>query len=187
MAPKKRPAPGLPTRKQILDFIQNSPVPAGKREIAREFGLKGQEKIQLKALLKDMSEEGLIDGKRTAFHKMGGLPKVTVLRIIDIDEGEAIAVPDTWQPEDASPPPRIRLIEKGRGSALKKGDRVLSRTEESNTGWRAYPMKKLAPGAEFTDPGSSFPSHLQIHSGWLFLCQESQVPAPAVCHLWSRE
>ena len=148
MAPKKRPAPGLPTRKQILDFIQNSPVPAGKREIAREFGLKGQEKIQLKALLKDMSEEGLIDGKRTAFHKMGGLPKVTVLRIVDIDEGEAIAVPDTWQPEDASPPPRIRLIEKGRGSALKKGDRVLSRTEESNTGWRAYPMKKLALRSE---------------------------------------
>ncbi|WP_084384643.1 ribonuclease R [Novosphingobium naphthalenivorans] len=148
MAPTKRPAPGLPTRKQILDFIQNSPVPAGKREIAREFGLKGQEKIQLKALLKDMAEEGLIDGKRTAFHKMGGLPKVTVLRVIDIEEGEAIAVPDTWQPEDATPPPRIRLVEKGRGSALKKGDRVLSRTEETGTGWRAFPMKKLALRSE---------------------------------------
>ena len=147
MAPKTRSAPGLPTRKQILDFIANSPVPAGKREIAREFGLKGQEKIQLKALLKDMAEEGLIDGKRTAFHKMGGLPKVTVLRIVDIDEGEAIAVPDTWQPEDATPPPRIRLVEKGR-SALKMGDRVLSRTEETNTGWRAWPMKKLALRSE---------------------------------------
>ncbi|GGB98193.1 ribonuclease R [Novosphingobium endophyticum] len=148
MPPKNRPAPGLPTRKQILDFIQNSPEPAGKREIAREFALKGQEKIQLKALLKDMAEEGLIDGKRTAFHKMGGLPKVTVLRVIEIDEGEAIAVPDTWQPDDATPPPRIRLVEKGRGSALKKGDRVLSRTEESNTGWRAWPMKKLTLRSE---------------------------------------
>ena len=140
---KDRPTPGLPTRKQILDFIQNSTEPAGKREISRHFGLKGNEKIQLKALLKDMAEEGLIDGKRTAFHKMGGLPKVTVLRVIDIDEGEAIAVPDTWQPDDATPPPRIRLIERGRGSALRKGDRVLSRTEESATGWRAFPMKKL--------------------------------------------
>ncbi|WP_103095876.1 ribonuclease R family protein [Novosphingobium guangzhouense] len=143
-----RPAPGLPTRKQILDFIQNSTEPAGKREISRHFGLKGNEKIQLKALLKDMAEEGLIDGKRTAFHKMGGLPKVTVLRVVDIDEGEAIAVPDTWQPEDGTPPPRIRLVEKGLGkrgggSALRKGDRVLSRTEESATGWRAFPMKKL--------------------------------------------
>ena len=141
-------APGLPTRQQILDFIQQSPEPAGKREISRAFGLKGQEKIQLKALLKDMAEEGLIDGKRTAYHRMGGVPKVTVLRVIDIEDGEPIAVPDTWQPDDATPPPRIRLIEKGTGrqrsSALKKGDRVLARTEESGGTWRGYPMKKLA-------------------------------------------
>ncbi|MGH6746897.1 ribonuclease R [Novosphingobium sp.] len=142
MPPKNRPEPGLPTREQILDFIQNSAEPVGKREIARTFGLKGNEKIQLKALLKDMAEEGLIDGKRTAFHRMGGLPKVTVLRVVDVSEGEPIAVPDTWAPDDATPPPRIRLIEKGR-SALKKGDRVLARTEETQTGWRAYPMKKL--------------------------------------------
>ncbi|MDE8651917.1 ribonuclease R [Novosphingobium album (ex Liu et al. 2023)] len=144
MPPKNRPEPGLPSRQQILDFIKDSPTPAGKREIAREFGLKGQEKIQLKALLKDMAEEGLIDGKRTAYHRMGGVPKVTVLRVVDIDEGEAIAVPDTWQPDDATPPPRIRMVEKGRGSALRKGDRVLARTEESGGNWRAYPMKTLA-------------------------------------------
>ena len=152
MAFNNRPDAGLPTRKQILDFIQNADGPAGKREIAREFGLKGHEKIQLKALLKDMAEEGLIDGNRTAFHRMGGLPKVTVLRVIDIEEGEAIAVPDTWQPEDATPPPRIRLIEpKGKRNpmgALKKGDRVLSRTEEAGAGWRGYPMKKLALRSE---------------------------------------
>ena len=144
-------AHGLPTRKQILDFIQESKEPAGKREIARAFGLKGHEKIQLKALLKDMADEGLIDGKRTAYHRMGGVPKVTVLRVVGIEDGEAIAVPDTWQPDDATPPPRIRLIEKSPGrrsaSALKVGDRVLSRTEESNGLWRGFPMKVLA-GAE---------------------------------------
>jgi len=143
MSRKPKPASGLPSRQQILDFIAESLTPAGKREIARAFGLKGQEKIQLKALLKDMAEEGLIDGKKTAFHRMGGLPRVTVLRVVDIEDGDAIAVPETWQPDDATPPPRLRLIEKGRGSALRKGDRVLARTEESNTGWRAYPMKKL--------------------------------------------
>lgn len=142
---KKSPqiAPGLPSRKQVLDFIANSDEPAGKREIARAFGLKGQEKIQLKALLKDMADEGLIDGKRTAYHRMGGVPKVTVLRVIDIDEGEAIGIPDSWQPDDATPPPRLRLIEKGRGSAVRKGDRVLARTEETATGWIAFPMKTL--------------------------------------------
>jgi ribonuclease R len=138
----------MPTRQQILDFIAASPVPAGKREIAREFGLKGQEKIALKALLKDMAEEGLIDGRRTAFHRMGGVPRVTVLRVVAIDEGEAMAIPDSWSPDDGTPPPRLRLIEKGRGTALRAGDRVLARTEEAGSGWRAYPMKKLPARTE---------------------------------------
>ncbi|NOU02301.1 MAG: VacB/RNase II family 3'-5' exoribonuclease [Novosphingobium sp.] len=138
-----KPQPGLPSRQQVLDFIASSNDPAGKREIARAFGLKGQEKIALKALLKDMAEEGLIDGNRSAFHRMGGVAKVTVLRVVEIDEGEAIAVPDSWTPDNATPPPRLRLREKGRGSALRKGDRVLARTEETGSGWIAHPMKVL--------------------------------------------
>ncbi|MCB2078318.1 MAG: ribonuclease R, partial [Novosphingobium sp.] len=82
MPSKPRPAPGLPTRKQVLEFIKESDTPAGKREIARAFGLKGQEKIALKALLKDMADEGLIDGGKRAFHRMGGVPRVTVLRVV---------------------------------------------------------------------------------------------------------
>ena len=145
---RSKPQPGLPTRQQILDFIASSEEPAGKREIARAFGLKGQEKIQLKSLLKDMAEEGLIDGNRTAFHRMGGVAKVTVLRVVDTDDGEAIAVPDSWTPDDATPPPRLRLREKGKGSALRTGDRVLARTEETATGWIAHPMKKLPNATE---------------------------------------
>ena len=94
----KPTVPGLPTREQILDFITTSPTPAGKREIARAFGLQGNEKIQLKALLKDMADEGLIDSERgRAFHQMGGIPKVTVVRVTDVtDEGpSSMGTPDT--------------------------------------------------------------------------------------------
>ena len=144
---------GLPTAKQVLEFIQSSDTPAGKREIARAFGLKGQEKIALKRLLKDMAEEGLIDGRKTAYHRMGGVPKVTVLRVIEIDDGDVIAVPDNWAPDAPDKPPRLVVKEmKGRGGksgpALKRGDRVLSRTEESERGWIAYPMKKLPARTE---------------------------------------
>lgn len=140
---------GLPTREQILDFIAQSDEPAGKREMSKAFGLKGAEKIALKALLKDMAEEGLIDGNRSAFHAMGGVPRVTVLRVLEIEDGEAYAIPDSWQPDDASPPPRLRVIEprgkaRDRQAALKVGDRVLARTEEVGNGWLAHPMKKLA-------------------------------------------
>ena len=145
----RRLTPGLPTREQILDFIATSETPAGKREIARAFGLKGQEKIQLKALLKDMADEGLIDSAPgRAFHKMGGVPKVTVLRIVDVDDsGQAYAVPESWHAE--APPPRLRVIERGkRGTALGPGDRLLARTDEAGKGLVAHPMKRLARGEE---------------------------------------
>ena len=148
MPEKPKIQPGLPTAKQILEFVASSPTPAGKREIARHFGLKGQEKIALKALLRDMTDEGLIDGEKRAFHRMGGVPKVTVLRVMVIEDGEAFAIPDNWSPDDASPPPRLRLVEKGSRSALKVGDRVLARTEEAGAGWRAFPMKKLPASEE---------------------------------------
>src|SRR5882724_11331924 len=138
-------SPGLPSREQILDFIAKSDTPAGKREIARAFGLKGNEKIALKALLRDMADEGLIDGgPGRAFHKMGGVPKVTVLRVVDIDGDQPIAVPEHWEAEN-SPPPRLRVMERkgARQSALGVGDRILARTEEAGRGWLAHPLKKL--------------------------------------------
>ena len=158
--PHHRPNLGLPSRSQILDFIASATSEAGKREIARHFGLKGAEKIALKALLKDMAEEGLIDGKRTAYHAMGGVPKVTVLRVVAIDDGEAIAVPDNWAPETPAPPPRLTIIPPKRGkhgvqsrapretAALTVGDRVLARTEEVDGQYFAHPMKKLPAAPE---------------------------------------
>lgn len=145
--PKPKRTPGLPTREQILDFIVSSEVPAGKREIARAFGLTAQDKIGLKALLKDMADEGLIDSAPgRAFHKMGGLPKVTVLRIVDVDDsGNVWAVPERWEAD--APAPRLRVRERKRG-ALGVGDRVLARTEEAGQGWIAHPMKQLARGEE---------------------------------------
>ena len=140
--PRQFPA-GFPTRPQILDFIAQSAEPAGKREIGRAFGLKGQERVKLKALLRDMADEGLIDGERRAFHRMGGVPKVTVLRVVAIEDGQPFAIPDNWNPDDATPPPRLRIIDRKGHTALRKGDRVLARTEEAGAGLIAHPMKKL--------------------------------------------
>jgi ribonuclease R len=143
----KRPQ-GLPTREQILDFIATSDTPAGKREIARAFGLHAQDKIALKALLKDMADEGLIDSAPgRAFHKMGGLPKVTVLRIVDVDDGGNVwASPERWEAEGV-PEPRLRVRERKRG-ALGIGARILARTEEAGSGWIAHPMKVLPKGED---------------------------------------
>jgi ribonuclease R len=140
--------PGLPTRKQILAFIEQSKEPAGKREIARAFGLKGSEKIALKALLRDMTDEGLVDlAPGRAFNKMGGIPKVTVLKIVEVNGNTLIAVPEQWEAEGI-PLPKLRVIERGRKGALGLGDRILARTEEAGNSYVAHPMKKLPKVSE---------------------------------------
>ncbi|RED15209.1 ribonuclease R [Parasphingopyxis lamellibrachiae] len=137
-----------PTDQQILDFIQSSDRPAGKREIARAFGLKGQDKIRLKATLKRMADKGLIDrGAGKSVHKADGLPRVTVLRIVSVDDdGDIWAEPERWGSD--APVPRVRVKEQGKRHPLGIGDRVLARTEEAGKGWIAHPMKKIAPSAD---------------------------------------
>ncbi|WP_263588554.1 ribonuclease R family protein [Sphingopyxis sp. GC21] len=146
-APKRPQPAGLPPREQILRFIEDSPGAVGKREIAKHFALRGADKIALKALLKDMTDEGVVDmAPGRAFHKHGGLPKVTVLRVAAVEGDTVWAVPDRW--EGSGPAPRLRVMEKGRKSALGVGDRILARTEERGTGHVAHPMKKLQSGGE---------------------------------------
>ena len=61
-----RPAPGpmakgkVPTRDELLAFIRESATPVGKREIARAYGLKGDQRIELKELLRDLRDAGEI-------------------------------------------------------------------------------------------------------------------------------
>jgi len=138
----------LPSRKQILDFIATSDQPAGKREIARAFGLRGDGKIALKRLLNDMADEGLIEtGRARAFNKAGGIPRVTVLRIVEADDsGHVFGTPEQWDAD--TPAPKLRIIEKERKGALGIGDRVLARTEERGDKFVAHPLKKLAKKQE---------------------------------------
>ncbi|OYX76402.1 MAG: ribonuclease R [Sphingomonadales bacterium 32-65-25] len=146
--PHNRTLAGLPDRQAILDFIATQKTSVGKREIAKAFGLHAQDKIALKALLKEMMEAGELEtGPGRNLHKGGGLPKVTVIRICDVADGVAIAVPDRW--EHATPPPRLRVIEPRRRAVFGLGDRLLARIEEQGGGLLAFPMKALAKSDEF--------------------------------------
>ena len=51
MARKSKPANALPSREQIKNFIEESPGPVGRREIARAFNVKGAARVELKKLL----------------------------------------------------------------------------------------------------------------------------------------
>jgi ribonuclease R len=148
-APKSPKLGKLPSKQEILDFLQGSSVEAGKREIARAFGIKGGDRIALKELLRDMADDGLIAGSRRKLQCPGVLPSVTVLEIVDRDSyGDFIARPANWS-EEHGPPPRVLIAEskQDRSPASGVGDRVLARITPLGAGadypYQARPIKRL--------------------------------------------
>jgi len=126
MADRRGKADRLPTRQQILEFIRGSEVPVGKREIARAFGIKGAERIPLKAMLKELEQAGEIDrGRHRRMARPGSLPEVSVLDVLGPDaDGELLAAPATGE----GGAPRIFLLpDRMAKPALARGDRVLAR------------------------------------------------------------
>jgi ribonuclease R len=127
---KKAERPGLPTREQLLAFIADHPGEAGKREIARAFGISGAARIPLKAMLKDLANEGLVETRRKRLQRPEDLPSVTVLELTGRDaDGEFLARPAEWSDAEGGPPPTIIVEAKRdrRGPAPGVGDRVLAR------------------------------------------------------------
>jgi ribonuclease R len=123
----KKKAP-LPTKEQILAFVRASPTPVGKREIARAFGVGGGDRIALKAVLKEIAREGVVESRRgRRLAAPAALPATAVLEVIGTDaDGEVLARPLAWRAE--TPPPKILLAPERRGTpALGPGDRVLAR------------------------------------------------------------
>ena len=128
--PKRTPSLGLPSEQEILDFIATSPGIVGKRDIAKAFGLHGNAKIGLKALLKDLEDKGTLGRKGKKMSSTATLPPVTILEISHIDDqGHAIALPAEWNGEAHGEPPSIILRHEHGMAAPGVGDRVLARIE----------------------------------------------------------
>ena len=151
---RKKTAGKLPSKQDILDFLKTSPATPGKREIARAFGVRGDDRVALKDLLRTMADDGLIAGSRRKLTRPGTLPPVTVIDIFERDrDGEFVARPANWA-EEHGPPPRILVMRDKRdtGSASGVGDRVLARITPLGTDphfpYQARVIKKLARGAQ---------------------------------------
>jgi ribonuclease R len=148
-SPKIKKVGKLPSKQEILDFLQTASKQTGKREIARAFGIKGGDRIALKELLRDMTEEGLVAGSRRKLERPGVLPSVTVIEIVARDaDGEFIGRPSTWAEEHgAAPRILVRESKQEKGAPAGIGDRVLARISalrgDGDYAYQARPIKKL--------------------------------------------
>ncbi|MDP6388895.1 MAG: ribonuclease R [Alphaproteobacteria bacterium] len=138
----------LPTRQQIIAFIEESPRRVGKREIARAFKLRGEDRGWLNGVLKELKDEGLLEGGRRRGARKGHLPEVAVIEVSHVDmDGEVVCRPAAWRGDD--PPPVIFLMpSRRRRVAPGPGDRVLARLRRTEDGtYEARAMRVLGPAA----------------------------------------
>ena len=132
---KGTPSGELPSREQLVHYIETSETPVDKRELVRAFGLKGAQRAWLKDMLRELEDEGLVErGEKRTWQAVGALPEVTVVEVKDRDaDGELLGRPANWQ--RAAEPPQIYIQpERGGHPTLEPGMRVLARLKREADG-----------------------------------------------------
>ena len=120
----------LPTREAILEWIADNPTLTSKRDIAKAFGIKGAQRIDLKRILRELEDEGLLAKRQRSYRDPESLPPVTVLSVLAPDaNGDLFARPMEWHGEGAEP--TVLLILRSSDPALGDGDRILARLTET--------------------------------------------------------
>jgi ribonuclease R len=134
------PHSALPSREDILAFVARErdaiggAGKIGKREIARAFGVKGDDRVALKRLIAELEAEGALERRGKRLARPGALPPVVLADISGRDpDGELIAVPAEWNADELGAAPRILVKAPRRprpGEPLPGvGDRALIRAE----------------------------------------------------------
>ncbi|WP_424990859.1 ribonuclease R [Fluviibacterium sp. S390] len=132
----------IPSRDEILDWIAAHPTQSSKRDIARAFGIKGADRIPLKALLRELEAEGHLEKRRKTYRDPDRLPPVSVLQILPVGgEGDLFARPLEWHGE--GPEPKVLFIPRGGEPALGEGDRILARLAKIEDQPHAYEARLI--------------------------------------------
>lgn len=116
----------IPEKGEILDWISSNPTQSSKRDIAKAFGIKGSDRIDLKRVLKELEAEGHLEKRKRSYGDPDRLPPVSVLLVKAPDEaGDLFAQPLEWHGEGVEP--KVLVIPRASDPALGAGDRILAR------------------------------------------------------------
>jgi ribonuclease R len=129
---------GFPGRDAIVAFIRAQPGEVGTREIARQFGFKNADRVELKQILRELAADGTIAKRGKKIHPPAALPPTVMADITGRDsDGELIATPTEWDEEESGAAPKIRIHIPRRpqpGTTAGVGDRALLRVEKADDG-----------------------------------------------------
>ncbi len=115
-----------PSRDEVLRYIAENPDRSGKRDIAKAFALKNDDRIWLKHLLRELQDEGLLEKSRKRLSRVGALPHVAVLDIFGRDEEGTLLARASEQQD--GPIVAVKMSRTSSGPTPGVGDRVLAKT-----------------------------------------------------------
>ncbi|MGD9862707.1 MAG: ribonuclease R [Pseudodonghicola sp.] len=116
----------IPSKQEILDWISAHPTQSSKRDIAKAFGIKGSDRIDLKRVLKELEGEGHLEKRKRTYRDPEHLPPVSVLQVKAPNaDGDLFARPLEWHGEGVEP--IVMVIPRASDPALGEGDRILAR------------------------------------------------------------
>lgn len=142
----------LPSREDILKYIDENPDRSGKRDIAKAFNLKGDARIYLKDILRDLADAGIVEKRAKRLARPGSLPPITVLDIKALDrDGGLLAKPAEWDEENSGKAPVVSIRRARNGDkapVVGIGDRVMAKIFRNSSGkhgpiYTARVIKKL--------------------------------------------
>jgi ribonuclease R len=119
-----------PTREELVRFIADNPDRAGRRDIAKAFGLKNDDRIWLKDTLRELEEEGLLESRCKRLSTPGALPSMALLDIFSRDPDGALLARPAETESQQNLAPTVVAIRAPRGAKTPVagvGDRVLAR------------------------------------------------------------
>ncbi len=101
----------LPNMSELTEFLNNQTRALTKRDITRQFGIKGDDRVALKKMLRTLKENGTIQSNRKGrrLFSTEALPEQTIVEITGMDSmGDLIARPFKW--DNDTPAPQIIIV-----------------------------------------------------------------------------
>ncbi len=122
----------LPTKDQLVAFVSAADGEVSKRDIARAFHLDAAQRAALKAIIKELINDGVLArGHKRRVTTPESLPPVLMVEITELDlDGEPVGRPLKWQGDGVAPAITIVPDGRRRGTAVGIGDRALVRLRE---------------------------------------------------------
>jgi len=138
----------------ILKALSGQPDRLDNKALARQLGVKGEDRRVLRQLLREMVDEGVLKkSKNKTFREADDLPGVMVIRVTGLDEhGDMVGEPEIWKQDGPKPKVIVRegpISKKAKGhksATVGVGSRALCRISKKNGEIIAQVMKRLGAG-----------------------------------------